>query len=128
MMPLPDPKDGPVAGAAFEEFCHTRDRCRAGPRIQRNRTITLSARELSGDFQPFAPRLQFTQCADIPQKGSHGIFGLERAQHLAQSTEPRLLFPRAFGKTSLSHCFNGMPGKGKCQCVITLIHSKQQKT
>jgi len=103
MMPLPDSEDGPVTGSVLQKPGHARDRGRTCARVHRNRAITLSARELSGDFQPLAPRLQFAQRADITKEGCHGSFARESAQRLAQSAEPRLISPRAFGECSLYH-------------------------
>lgn len=57
MMHSPTPESGAVARPVLQKLRHTGDRGRAGSRIQRNLTVTLSTGELPGNLQTLAPRL-----------------------------------------------------------------------
>lgn len=98
-----------VQGFAISAFrtgqipCHAGNGCCACPCVFRDLTIGFSCLNQACDFEAFAPGLQLGQCSHIAQEPRNVCFRSAGCQCCAQSPEPGILAPAAFGEASLSH-------------------------
>lgn len=92
-----------AACAIGEEARDAGDGRRARAGIRRDCAVGLALCDLLGDLETLAPCLQLAQRADVAEELRGFILVFAVGERLAQSLEPRVRAPVAFGEAVLRH-------------------------